>query len=65
MLRHDALLRAHNKDLGGAMHDAKAILHAGRATGDEPTLIAILTRIALDHVAVDTLERARWTWRDR
>ncbi len=58
MLHHDALLRAHNGDLSGALLDVKAIIHAGRAVGDEPFLIAILIRIALDHVAVNTLERS-------
>jgi hypothetical protein len=58
MLRYDAILRAHNGDLAGALQDVKAIFHAGRAIGDEPFLIAMLIRIAMDHVAVNTLERS-------
>jgi hypothetical protein len=57
MLRYDALLRAHNRDSSGALKDVKAIVHAGRAVGDEPFLITMLIRIAMDQVAVRVLER--------
>ncbi len=57
-LRHDALLRAHDGDMLGALQDFRAIVHASRAVGDEPFLISQLVRIALDTVAVNSLERS-------
>lgn len=58
MLRYDGLLRAHDQDLHGALHDVTAILHASRAIGDEETFISQLVRIACDAVAMTLLERS-------
>ncbi|HEV8058421.1 MAG TPA: hypothetical protein VGP68_01020, partial [Gemmataceae bacterium] len=57
LLRYDALLRAHDGDMAGALQDCRAILHAGRAVGDEPFLISQLIRMAMAAIAVNTLER--------
>ena len=57
VLRHDAILRAHNRDMHGALEDIKAIFHASRGLGDEPLLISQLINIAIDSVAIRSLER--------
>lgn len=58
LLSYDGLLRAHDQDLHGALHDVAAILHASRAIGDEETFISQLVRIACDAIAVKLLERS-------
>ncbi len=58
LLRYDSLLLAHDGDIPGALQNFRAILHAGRAIGDEPFLISQLVRVATVAVAVNTLERA-------
>ena len=57
ILRHDALLRAHDGDMAGALVDVRAILHASRAHGDDPLLTSMFSRIAVDLLAVAMLER--------
>jgi hypothetical protein len=57
LLTIDGRLRAHDGDIGGALHDVKAILYGGRAIGDEPLLISQLVRMACDTAAVKLLER--------
>ncbi|MBX7104419.1 MAG: hypothetical protein K1X57_10080 [Gemmataceae bacterium] len=44
-------------DTAQAVNDVIAMFHAGRALGDEPTLISMLVRIACDAVAVAAAER--------
>jgi hypothetical protein len=57
LMDYDARLRAQDNDLVGALHDAKAVLYASRAIGDEEILISQLVRIAVDNVVVNILER--------
>lgn len=57
VLRNDAILRAHDGDMHGALQDIKAIFHASRGLGDEPLLISQLINIAIDSVGVRALER--------
>ncbi len=56
LLKLDAILRAHDGDLDGAVASCRAILNAGRSIGDEPLVISQLVRIAEQTVAFWTLE---------
>jgi hypothetical protein len=57
LLAHDALLRVQQNDADGAVQSCQAALNAGRSIGDEPTLIALLVRLACRTVALYKLER--------
>jgi hypothetical protein len=57
MLQYDAMLRAEDGDLAGAMESCRALLCAARAIGTEPYLIAMLIRVAGEALTVSTLER--------
>jgi hypothetical protein len=57
LLRLDAALLVQDGDPDKALTSVRGILNAGRAIGDEPTLISQLVRIALEAVAVRSLER--------
>jgi hypothetical protein len=57
LLSYDALSRAQDGDLRGAAVSCRALVNAGRAIGDEPTLIAALVRMALRAIAVGQSER--------
>jgi hypothetical protein len=57
MLRFRALLQAQDGDLDGALRSARAILGAGRSLSDDPTLIGLLVRIAVQSIAVGSIER--------
>jgi hypothetical protein len=57
LLVYDVLLLAQDKDLEGALRSCRAILNAGRAIGDEPTLVSMLIRIAVRAVAFRKIER--------
>lgn len=57
LLEMDAMLRAHDGDLDGALDSCRAILNAGRSIGDEPFVISMLVRIAIDGVALNTARR--------
>src|SRR5262249_26175896 len=48
---------AQDGDTEAAVRSTRAILNTARSIGDEPTLISLLVRIAIDAVAVRTLER--------
>ena len=56
-LQHDAYLLAHQKEFDRAVESCRALMNAGQAMGDEPLLISVLIRIALDSMAIRTLER--------
>jgi hypothetical protein len=57
LLRLDAALLAQDGDPDKALASVRGILNAGRAVGDEPTLIPQFVHIALQAVAVCGLER--------
>ena len=57
LLDYDALLRAQDGDMDGALTSCRGILNCGRSIGDEPTLISMLVRIALNSVAAKKVER--------
>ncbi len=42
LLKYDAYLRAQDGDLGTALDDVRAIIHASRAIGDEPYMVSQL-----------------------
>jgi hypothetical protein len=54
---YDALLRAQVGDVDGALVSCRGILNCGRSIGDEPTLISMLVRIALNSLATKKVER--------
>jgi hypothetical protein len=58
LMAHDARLRAQDGDMAGALQDAKAVLYASRALGDEETLVSQLVRMACAGAAVRILERS-------
>jgi hypothetical protein len=53
LLSADALLRAREGDLDGALASCRALLNAGRSAGDEPSLTPQLVRAATDAQAAD------------
>jgi competence protein ComGC len=57
LLQHDAMLRAEDEDMAGAMESCQAALVAARCIGDEPYLIAALIRIAGQNIAINSVER--------
>jgi hypothetical protein len=57
LLQMDALLRAHDGDLGGALESCCAMLNAGRSIGNEPFAISQLVRVAIGNLALDTARR--------
>jgi hypothetical protein len=57
LLDYDALLRAQDGDMDGALTSCRGILNCGRSVGDEPTLVSMLVRIALNAVATKRVER--------
>jgi hypothetical protein len=58
VLSYDALLRAQENDLDGALASCRGILNAGRAIGDEPFAISQLIIMACQSIAVGKIERA-------
>jgi hypothetical protein len=56
-LRLDATARAEAGDHAGALESCRAILHASRTVGDEPTGISQLIRVAGRAIGIDVLER--------
>ncbi len=57
LLDIDAAIRADSGDYDGALDSCRALIQTARSIGDEPTLISLLVRIAIDAVAL------RSTWR--
>lgn len=57
VLRLDASSRAQDGDADAALHSARAILNTSAAIGDEPLLISQLVQVAIQGIAVNTIER--------
>jgi hypothetical protein len=57
LLAFNALLRAQEGDLDGALASCRWMFGAGRSVGDEPTLISMLVRIAVHHYGARKVER--------
>src|SRR2546425_5202633 len=57
LLSADAMLRAHDKDLDGALESCLANLNGARSIGDEPTYISALVRVAVRAVTLERLEQ--------
>jgi hypothetical protein len=51
------MLRCQDRDMEGAMVSCRAMFNAGRAVGDEPTLVSMLVRAACRRITVQQLER--------
>jgi hypothetical protein len=58
LLHLDAVLRAHDGDVDGALASCRATLNTGRSVGDEPAVISQLQRLFCQRLAVHGLERA-------
>lgn len=58
LLTLDAAYKAQRGDTTAAVEGARTALHVGGAVGDEPTLISQLVRIAIDSLAVSSLQNA-------
>src|SRR5207302_626961 len=56
-LQHDAMLLAQDEEYDQAVESCQAILNAGRAFDGDPFLIAHLIRVALQTIAISSLER--------
>jgi hypothetical protein len=56
LLRLEAVLWAQDGHPDRAVRSARGVLNAGRSVGDEPTLISLLIRIAVQAVALRSLE---------
>jgi hypothetical protein len=56
-LEYDALLRAHDNDLDGALASCRAVLNAGRSVGDEQMSISQLVRTTRQRQALAKVER--------
>jgi hypothetical protein len=57
LLAFDALLRAQDLDLDGALGSCRGVVNCGRSVGDEPLLVSQLVRMACRAVAVDRAQR--------
>jgi hypothetical protein len=57
LLRHEAVLLAQEGQADKALEATRGIVVAGRSVGDEPTLISQLIRLAIEAIALQTLER--------
>jgi hypothetical protein len=57
LLGYDAVRRAQENDLEGALDCCRGIINTERSIGDEPTLISLLVRIAIRGVALRKVER--------
>jgi hypothetical protein len=57
VLAYEAVLRAQDKDLHGALASCHCILNCGRASGDEPAALAPLVRVHLNRLATWKVER--------
>jgi hypothetical protein len=57
VLAADAELRAHDKDLDGALESCLANLNGARSIGDEPTYISALVRVAIRAITLGRLEQ--------
>jgi hypothetical protein len=57
LLRADAMLKCHQRDLPGAWNSVIGMVHAGRSLGDEAAGLSQFTRLAIHRAVVDTCER--------
>ncbi len=57
LLSYDAILKADQHDIDGAVRSCQAILNAGRALGDEPTMLSQLTRRMAHQLSIRRIER--------
>jgi hypothetical protein len=57
LLAYDALSRAQEQDVEGALISCRAILNTTRALGDEPLPYSMAQRMLLRHLALEKLER--------
>jgi hypothetical protein len=53
----DAVRRAEDGDIGGALVSCRAILNTGRSLGDETTAVSMIIRLFCQRLAVRSLER--------
>lgn len=56
-LRLNAVRQAQDGDADAALRTVRATINTARSLGDEPMIISLLVRVAIDAVAVSTLQR--------
>jgi hypothetical protein len=56
LLAYDPLLRVQDGDLDGALTSCRGMLNCGRSIGDEPMVISMLIRVAIDSVTAKKVE---------
>jgi hypothetical protein len=54
---YEVLLRIQDGDIDGALTSCRGLLNCGRSIGDEPTLISMLVRVALDNLTIKKVQR--------
>jgi hypothetical protein len=57
LLAADAALLAEDRNLDAALDSCRAILGTARSIGDEPTLVSAMARLALDSLAISSIQR--------
>src|SRR5581483_4509861 len=57
LLAYDAMLRAQDKDVDGALTSCGGILRVSDSIGDEPTAISMIVRIGIRQLALRQIER--------
>jgi len=57
LLAYDAMLRAQDKDVDGALTSCRGILRVSDSIGDEPTAISMIVRIGIRQLALRQIER--------
>jgi hypothetical protein len=53
----DAALLAQERKIDDALRSGRSVFSAGRATGDEPGMMAMLVRVACQHLAMTSIDR--------
>jgi ABC-type Na+ efflux pump permease subunit len=58
VLSYDAIMRAQEGDVDGALESCRGAINAGRVNGDEPVLVSMLVRLACTNLALAQIERS-------
>src|SRR5207249_10305703 len=58
VMLYDAMLRAQQGDVNGALESCRAGVNAGRSVGEEPALISQLVRMAIRALSHRSIERS-------
>ena len=56
LLNLDSILRVHDGDADGALGSCRGVMNAGRSLGDEPFSISLTVRVAIETLAIRSIE---------